>query len=76
MGKLTLEDLINNGWVKGNRYIPRGAKNEYQYNKNNMTITVDCDENDNIIQIFTYSGIRQRLISDMNDLDYYYRNNE
>lgn len=70
----SLNEIINDGWIKSYKYFIRGAKNEYEYKKDNVTITIDCDENNDVIQIFTHSGCQDRTIIDMEDLSYYYRN--
>ncbi len=84
--KFNLNDILKDGWVRSWQYFARGNKNEWQFDKKTSEISsrTICivfdsryayDENNEIIEVITYSGCPQRNIVDMEDLDYYFKNN-
>lgn len=77
-----IKNIEADGWVKSSAYPMRGNKNEWVYEKRIPThefftrnITIDFDEQNNIKQIFTYSGCPTRTIIDIEDLNYFFENN-
>lgn len=77
----TLEDLQQNGWVKGKNLSFVYGRNSFMYEK---TLPNSCFTRDILVVmhegqikfIKTKSGIADRVILDMDDLEYYFNNNQ
>lgn len=79
--KFNFKEIEDDGWVRSWRYLARGNKNEWEYDKktgeiSSRTICIVFDDKNEIREVITCSGCPQRNIVDMEDLDYYFKNNK